>query len=99
MPPASDRRTFGRQVDTQKARYAGHHLDRLRDVVDRQRDHIHPRTAARLLEFCDEAVVGARPVAERARDPVRKRRSGLGPRRDQTPPSHDEVTAMNIVLQ
>lgn len=32
------------------------YLVRLRDAVDRQLDHIHPQTAARLIQFCDHAT-------------------------------------------
>jgi hypothetical protein len=30
------------------------YLDRLRDVVDRQRPHIDPHTFERLIQFCDQ---------------------------------------------
>ena len=54
------------------------YLDRLRDVVDRQLDHIHPQTAARLLRFCDDAAPSARVASIRtpraaAREPLRAR--------------------------
>lgn len=58
--------------------------DRLRETVNRQHRHIHPRTAERLFDLCDQLTEKARPLTTA---PRRMPRLGtVSPLRTHRPP-------------